>query len=83
MACDEMHAVNLKLNRGDLDFSSDVQDAQSNATKALVADERHFQHLAVLINGFPKRVDTRNEVGARSNMKQIAAECRAGDLIWP
>lgn len=76
-ACEEMHAVNLKLNRGDHDLQSFVQEAQFNATQALVADEQHFQHLAVLVNGFPKRVDARNENGAQSSMKQIIAECRA------
>lgn len=75
-ACIEMHAVNLMLNKGTPDIRSAVQEAQFNATQALVADEKNFQHLAVLVNGFPKQVDASNENGALSNMKQIIAECR-------
>ena len=81
-ACTEMHAINLMLAAGTKDLQTAVQEAQFNATQALVADEKNFQHLAVLINGFPKRVDTSNTNGANSNMKQIISECRSLGFGW-
>ena len=71
-----MHSADVLLTRGEHDLQSIVQQAQSNATAALVADERQFQHLAVLVNGFPKRVDEHNSIGAQASMRQIIAECR-------
>ena len=74
--------MNLMLGKGQKDLQSAVQQAQFNATQALVADEQHFQHLAVLVNGFPKQVDSSNEKGAESNMEKIIAECRSLNFVW-
>ena len=74
--------MNLMLTKGESDLQSAVQEAQFNATQALVGDELHYQHLAVLINGFPKQVDASNTNGAQSNMKQIIAQCRSLDFGW-
>ena len=74
--------MNLMLTKGESDLQSAVQEAQFNATQALVGDELHYQHLAVLINGFPKQVDASNTNGAQSNMKQIIAQGRSLDFGW-